>query len=541
MKKLSLILVTLVALLMSLNVMAAKPNEAAPKGGNFVINLGGEPPTLHPISSTDLYATNVQGYVCEGLLSRDIETYAWKPRLAEKWEIAKDGKTYTYTLRKDAVFHDGKPVTAEDVKFSFEAIFDPAYQAAHAQPYYEGIAKVEAVDTHTVKVTAKDSYFKNFEVISTMTVIPKHVYGDVEKSKKMNRTLNCSGPYTLQKFDRGQMIQLKKFDKWWGNNSADYKGMFNFEMITMRFYKDENVALERAKKGELDQLDLRIEAFMKKTTGEPWGKTLLKHKVENKSPKSYGFIGWNLRKDLFQSKDVRYALSHLMNREEMNKKFRYGLSDLATSPIYVQSEYSPKLKPLGYDPKKAQSLLAKAGWSDSDKNGILDRTVAGKKQEFRFTLIFPNKDTEKYWTMYKEDLRKAGIDMEIKYLEWNSFLKFLDEGNFDAVTLAWGGGSVDPDPKQIWHSSSAVAGGSNFINYKNPEVDKMIDEARQQTDKKKRVALLQKVYAKIAEDAPYVFLFNDRFLFYANSSRIGKAADTFQFDVGTDYWWMKPQ
>jgi len=223
----------------------------------------------------------------------------------------------------------------------------------------------------------------------------------------------------------------------------------------------------------------------------------------------------------------------------MNKKFRYGFSDLATGPIYVRSEYAPKgLKALGFDPKKAQQLLASAGWADSDKNGTIDKTVNGKKVDFKFTLIHSNKDNEKYYTMYKEDLKKAGIDMEIKLLEWNSFLKLVDEGNFDAVTLAWGGGSVDPDPKQVWHSSSAVVGGSNFINYKNPKVDKMIDEARLEPDRKKRVKLLQEVYRTIAEDAPYAFMFNDKFSFYANQSRIGKPADTFKYDIGSDYWWL---
>lgn len=519
--------------------LAAEPNKTAPKGGNFVINLGGEPPTVHPITSTDVYGQNVQAYVCEGLLTRDSETYDWKPRLAEKWEVSKDNKTFTFHIRKNAVFHDGKPVTAEDVKFSFDAIFEPKYEAAHMRPYYEGLAKVEVVDTHTVKFTAKDSYFKNFESAAGLTIIPKHIYSDIEKSKKMNRSLICSGPYAMLKFDRGQLIQLKKFDKWWGNADPVYAGQYNFDTVTMRFYKDENVQLERAKKGEFDYLDLRIEAFMKKTEGAPWGKTVLKHKIDNSAPKSYGFVGWNFRKEMFQDKNVRVALAHLLNREEMNKKFRYGMSDLANGAVYIRSEYNPGNKALEFNPAKAQELLKKAGWADTDKNGTLDKVIGGKKTELSFTLIYPNKDVEKYWTMYREDLKKAGINMELKYLEWNSFLKLVDEGNFDAVTMAWGGGSVDPDPKQIWHSSGAIAGGSNFIAYKNPAVDKLIDEARVEPNKAKRTKLLKDVYKMIADDAPYAFLFNDKYSFYANSSRMGIPAETFKYEVGTDYWWMQ--
>jgi len=336
------------------------------------------------------------------------------------------------------------------------------------------------------------------------------------------------------------LFYLKKFKYSYASTDCAYKVMYMFETITIRVFKEENVTLERAKKGELDYIDLRIEYFMKKTEGAPWGKTIIKHKVANDSPKSYGFIGWNLRKDLFQDKNVRIALAHLLNREEMNKKFRYGMSDLANGAVYIKSEYNPGNKAFEFNPKKAQELLAKAGWTDLDKNGVLEKTINGKKTEFKFSLLYANKDVEKYWTMYREDLKKAGIDMELKYLEWNSFLKLVDDANFDAVTMAWGGGSVDPDPKQIWHSSGAVPGGSNFIGYKSPEVDKLIDEARIEPAKAKRVALLKKVYAKIAEDAPYAFLFNDKYEFYANSSRIGMPAETFKYEVGKDYWWVKP-
>jgi peptide/nickel transport system substrate-binding protein/microcin C transport system substrate-binding protein len=243
---------------------------------------------------------------------------------------------------------------------------------------------------------------------------------------------------------------------------------------------------------------------------------------------------------LFKSRNVRQALAHLMNRQEMNKKFRYDLSVLATGPTDVFSDYASKnVKPIEYDPKKAGELLAKEGWADTDKDGVLDKVINGKKTDFRFSLIHANKDFEKYHTLYKEDLKKAGIDMEIKYLEWNSFIKILDEGKFEAVALAWTTG-VEFDPKQQWHSSSAVKGGSNFIKYKNSEVDSLTDKARTEMDRNKRMPMLRKVYEKIAEDAPYVFMFNEPYYFYANTAKIQKPTDTFNYGIGTDFWWLKP-
>ncbi len=519
----------------------AEPNSNAPKGGIIVRSLGGEPPTLHPIMATDAYASRVFDFVMDTLLERKATDWEWAPRLAEKWEISKDGKVFTFTLRKDATWHDGKPVTAEDVKFSFDAVFIPEYQAAHLIPYLQGIAKAEVVDTHTVRFTAKDLYYKNFDSVAAgFNIIPKHVYSDVAKSKKMTRTLVGSGPYKLEKFDRGQKIILKRNNGWVAANDPYYKGSYNFDTVDLRFYKDENIEIERAKKGELDIIELRSESYEKKTSGAPWGTKIFKKKVQNDAPKSYGFIGWNFRREMLQDRKVRVALAHLMNREELNKKFMFGYNELAKGPTFNNSEYaSPNVKPILFDTKEAQKLLGEAGWVDSDKDGVLDKTVNGKKVPFRFALIYPNKDTEKYWTLYQQDLKKAGIDMELKYMEWNSFLKLLDDGNFDAAALAWAANDIDWEPKQIWHSSSAVPGGSNFIYYKNPEVDKLIDDVRVTLDKSKRVEKLRKVFEIIANDAPYVFLFNPKFVFYAHSKAMGLPGDTMRYSTGLPFWWRQ--
>lgn len=517
-------------------------NPEAPQGGSFVMNIGGrsEPPTIHPITATDVPASNVHDFTMASLLTKDPQTFEWKPYLAEKWEISKDGKVFTFWLRKGLTFHDGKPITAEDVKFSFDAIFEPKYNAAHKRPYYEGIEKVEVVDPQQVKFHAKHVYFLNFDIAAGMMILPKHIYSDVEKSKKMNKEIVGSGPYKIERFDKGQKIVLKKHPGWFGESVPDLKPLYNFETVTLRFVKDENVYLEMLNKGDLDYEELSPEQYMKKTEGGNWGKKVLKYKVENKMPKGYRYVAWNLENPLFKDRDVRVALAHLMNREEMIKKFRYGLSALATGPVDYFSDYaSPKVKPITFDPKKAQELLAKEGWKDSDKDGLLDKTINGKKTNFSFTLVHANKEYEKYLTYYKEDLKKAGIDMELKYLEWNSFIKIMDEGKFDALSLAWMT-TVEFDPKQIWHSSSAVKGGSNIIKYKVPEVDKLIEQARGEMNRAKRIKMLRKVYERIAADAPYVFMFNEKYGLYANSASMGKPADAFNYSIGVDYWWVKP-
>ncbi|MES2964193.1 MAG: ABC transporter substrate-binding protein [Bdellovibrionota bacterium] len=523
---------------------AAEPgavgNPGAPQGGTFLENLGLEPESLNPITSTDIYARQVQAYTLDSLMERDPDTYEWVPQLAEKYETSKDGKQFTFTLRKGATWSDGKPVTIEDVKFSFDVIFDTKYNAAHLRPYYENIEKAEVVGTDQIRFTTKTKYFDNFSVVAELTVLPKHIYGNPTEGMKLNRSLVGSGPYVIETYDKGQSMVLAKNKTWWGNGLPQMKGRWNFEKIRMRFIKDSNIAIEALKKGDIHFHELTAEEFAKKTENLP--KTVVKVQTQNLAPKSFGYVGWNFKNEIFKDRDTRLALYHLMNRDEMNKKFRYGMSLPATGPWYQQSEYAdPTAKPVSYDPKKAVELLKKVGWTDSDKDGTLDRTVAGAKKNLSFTLFYANKDNEKYYVLYQSDLKKVGIDMKLQLLEWNALLKKLDEKQFDAVALGWGGGSVDNDPKQIWHSASSAAGGSNYISYSNPTVDKMIDEARAELDKKKRIPLLRKVYTEIANDVPYAFMFNDKYVMYAHNTKVGKPKDTFKYRIGNAWWWMTAQ
>lgn len=512
----------------------------AVSGGTLTMNLIGEPPTVHPITAMDLSALTVHDWTMGTLLVKDPRTFDWKSSVAERWEISRDGKIFTFWLRPNVTFHDGHPVTAEDVKFSFDAIFDPQYKAASRIPYFENIAKVEVLDAHQVKFYSKDSYFLNFDVAAGMYILPKHIYGDVEKSKKMNKELVGCGPYKLELFDRGNKIVLKKYKDWFGSSLPLFRGLYNFETIQFRLAKEENIYMEMLNRGDLDYQELSPEEYSKKTEGGNWGKTVNKFKAENSLAKGYRYVAWNLENNLFKDKNIRKALAYLMNREEMNQKFRFGLSVLATGPTDIFSDYAPSsVKPLGFDVSKAQALLAQAGWKDSDKDGVLDKVINGKKTDFRFTLVHSNKDYEKYLTMYKEDLKKNGIEMEIKYLEWNSFLKNIDSGKFEAMSMAWTT-AIDFDPKAEWHSTSAVSGGSNFIHYKVPEVDQMIDQARVELDRNKRIQLLRKVYERIANDYPYVFMFNEKYSLYALNARVGQVVPTFKYSLGIDSWWVKP-
>ncbi len=531
-------IILFMSLVFSLFAFGASPNKSAPQGGVFNFNLDIEPETLHPIMAGDVPAQNIADYGHDTLCTTNPETYEPVPALAEKWEISKDGLIFTFTLRKNIFFHNGESITSDDVKFSLEAIREPKHQALNLLPYIETFKKIEVIDKQTIKFTASEKYFKNLEVLcSYFKIIPKSVYGDINKSIKLQKEFVGAGPYKLEKYDKGQLIVLKKFDKWYGKDVPYFKGYANFDQINFRFTKDDSILVEKLKKGDVDYAKFNSTDGYLKASKANLNKNAVAHKISNNMPKSYGFVGFNMKSEIFKDVNVRKAFYHLMNREEMAKKFKEGLADLATGPVYVKSNQAPDIKPVDFNPKKAQELLKSAGWADTDKNGILDKMIDGKKVELNVSIIYASKDSEKYHTMYKEDCKKAGIEINLKFLEWNSFTKAIDDRKMDLFAMGWGGGSVESDPKQIWHSSSGGKGGSNYGSYSNLEVDKLIDEARQELDSKKRSVMFKKAYTKIAEDVPYMFMFNNKYEFYANSMKVKKPADTFKYDFGYSTWW----
>lgn len=503
----------------------------------FYLNIGGEPTTISPLSSQDGYANAVHGYIFEPLLDQDLDTYEYKPYLASEWTISEDKRTFDFTLREGVKWHDGKDFTAEDVKFSYDVIFTDDFTNLGLRPFYEAIKSVTVIDKMKVRFVVADDYFQNFDVVAGIRVLPKHIYGNKELKSEWGKTLVGTGPYKFSKYDKGNKIILTQNENWWGRGVERLKDTYQFQKIVMKFVSEENVQLELLKKGDIDFMGFRPESYVKKTVGDIWDKKIDKVKTENKTPKGYNFIAWNFKNPILKDKKVRKALYMLVNRPFMLDKFEYSMSDYATGPTYVQSDYaSKKVEPVPYDPGEALKLLREAGWADTNSDGILDKVIDGNRRNFSITILEPNQDFMKYLTVFKEDASKVGVEINIKNIEWNSFVKLLDEKNFDAVRLAWGGGGVDWDPKQIWHSASSKGTGSNFISYSNPQVDKLIDSARKVYDKDKRAKLLHDVYELIAADHPYVFFFNNKYTLYGTTKRIQRPKDTFTYGVGQEFW-----
>jgi peptide/nickel transport system substrate-binding protein len=243
---------------------------------------------------------------------------------------------------------------------------------------------------------------------------------------------------------------------------------------------------------------------------------------------SYAWIGWNAgAKPFFADKRVRRALTMLIDRPGLVEKLMHGLPKVTTCHFYwAGADCDPEVKPLPFDPEAATRLLTEAGWKDSDGDGVRDK--GGVKFQFSFMLPAASQNAAQIATLAKEELGRAGIDMQIQKVEWSAFSKRLREHSFDACTLLWGGGPRD-DPTQIWHSKSQK-GGSNYVGYNNPEADKLMEDARVILDGEARSAMYRKLHRILYDEQPYTWLYVNAELSLVHK-RIKGARETL-------FWWQ---
>ena len=533
---------------LSISLLAACSNQGGKSkslNGIYFRVLQSEPGDINPLRSNDLVKTQMimqspyyGSGVIETLMSVDLDTNKLIPGLATNYEISEDQTEFVFNLRKDVKFHDGSSFTAEDVKFSFDAIFEDKYEAFVRRSFYGNIEKVEILDPYKIKFTVAKPYFDNLNIMATLHILPKSIYSKQSDENRLSKVAYGSGPYKFDKWDQGKALTLVKNPDWWGRKDPELSKRFLHDRIIFKFVKDSILRKSMLERGTVDFDDrIRAEHYEKKMDGGPWGKTVFKVAAENKVPKPLYYIGLNNSHPIFKDKVVRRALSYLINRDFLNEKFYYNMNDLATGPFRVAGDYAnPDVKPIPFDVTKAKKMLASSGWTDSNKDGLLDKMIDGRRTDLSFNLISSNKDTEKMLTVIKEDMKKSGVEMIINSVDWNALVKAKNEKKFDAIIMAWGGGNPDPDPTQIWHSKSSEGIGSNYISYKNTKVDELIDKGIKIMDKKERVKVLRKIHKLIADDAPYIFMFEPKYLLYAVSSRVKRPKDTYNYSLGPQYW-----
>jgi len=397
-----------------------------------------------------------------------------------------------FTLRDGVRWHDGAPFTSADVAFTCRAIMDEKV-ASPRRSDFDLVESVGTPDPKSVIVRYKNPFSP--ALLSWMgAILPEHLLGKLDPSKwpeAYNRAPVGTGPFKFDSWKTNEFIRLKK-------NPDYFLGSPWLDSIVFRVLPD--------------PLTLQL-AFQTKQV-DFWNVSPWAVKNLEKDPRldlfsapgnMYNYIGWNLRRPMFQDLRVRQALAQAVNVAQMIKHIIYGRGVQSTGIFTPQVWFfDPSVKPLPYDPAAARKLLDEAGWKVGP-DGI--RVKEGKR--FSFTLLANNGNEVRrdIATLVQDDLKQVGIEVKVEIYEWAVLLKrFVNKGEFDAIVLGWGLG-YDFDQYGIWHSSQTHPEELNFIGYKNPEVDHLLTDLRQEYARPEIIRLAGKLQHAIYADQPYLFLF----------------------------------
>jgi peptide/nickel transport system substrate-binding protein len=490
---------------------------------------------LNPIVTNDATADGIYTLIYESLNDFNYESFEHIPRVGSLPEEAPDMMSYIYTIDKRAKWSDGRPLTGEDIIFTMKAIKNPFADDAALRNYYERIDRIELVDNdpYKIKFIMSKRYWLARYFNGDFSICPKHIldpkgltdkytwnevkdmniaeknpaikeFADFLNSQEVSREPRYvvgSGPYKLQQWKTGESITLARNpDYWYQERFKNYP-----ERIVYRIIQDNSASIVAAKNKEIDVMAVvqPVDFYKNLENAHEFG-------LERVTPAepSYTYFGWNNIHPLFSDKKVRLALSHLVDRKSLVDKISFGKAILIQSPVYYKHDkYIAQLPEIQFDVEKAKQLLSEAGWTDSDANGVLDKVVDGKKMDFRFTfLLNTNPTRQQTCLIFIDALKKVGIQADIQQLEWSVYLDKTKKHEFEATMGAWVMGVTPPDEYQIFHSTQSQGEGSNYVSYKNPEVDRLLEAYREEADENRRIEMIKRIQQLIYEDQPYTFL-----------------------------------
>lgn len=454
----------------------------------------GDAQRLLPPLASDSASADISGWVFNGLVKYDPDLQLVGD-LAESFEASPDCRVITFHLRKGVRWHDGRPFTAEDVRFTYEVMINPQV----ATPYsgdFERIESLEILDPYTVRVRYREPFAPGVASWG-MGILPRHLLeGEEINTTKFNRQPIGTGPYKFQEWIPGQRIVLVANDDY-------FEGRPHIDRYIYRIIPDTATMFLELQSGGIDTMGLRPVQYQRQTHTRLFRKNFNKFRYP---AFAYTYLGYNLKDPRFQDPRVRRAIAHAIDKKAIIEGVLLGLGRPATGPFPPESwAYNPQVKDYVYDPEKAKHLLEAAGWKDRDGDGILEKD--GRPFEFTLMTNQGNRERAKVAELIQQFLARVGIRVHIKIVEWQAFLhEFIDKRRFEAIILGWSLGR-DPDVYDIWHSSKTREGEFNFISYQNPEVDRLLEEGRRTCDQQRRKEIYWKIHEILAQDQPYTFLY----------------------------------
>ncbi|MFL9711466.1 peptide-binding protein [Methylobacillus sp. Pita1] len=463
-------------------------------GGTMIDATRGEPSGLITMIAGEAAASAVAQNIFSSLLRYD-RNLEFEGELAESWQISPDQKVITFKLKPNLKWADGKPLTSADVLFTWKLITDDKTRTPYASDY-KLVTKAETPDARTFRVSYAEPYAPAVNSWAGLDILPKHLL----EGKDINNTPFARNPvgshyYKLEKWRPGEQISLV-------SNPLSTQGIPRIERLVSRFIPDEASQFLELMANNIDTMALSPVQYARIFPARP--ELQKKFSLYKELGNSYTYLGFNLKRKPFNDVRVRKAINYAINKQELIDGVLLGMGEPVASPYKPGTRWSnPNLKPYSYDPAKARALLEEAGFK-KNRNGILERN--GKPLSFEI-LTNQNKQREMSAVLIQRRLKEIGIDVQIRVLEWASFIgRFIKTGDFDVVLLGWQL-AVDPDQYAIWHSSQQAPGQFNFIGYKNQRVDRLLERGRMELNPDKRMSTYHEFAEILLEDSPIVYLF----------------------------------
>ncbi|HTG34896.1 MAG TPA: ABC transporter substrate-binding protein [Thermoanaerobaculia bacterium] len=519
---------------------AAGPDPASAsgprRGGTVVTGWTAEP---GGVNSLILPSTQVNNEMLFRMFLHLIEEQSdfqqhpatFKPQLAESYDWSPDHKTLTFHLRGDVVWTDGVPVTAEDVRWTWQAQRNPdvAWELADAKHW---IDDVEVVDPRTVRFHFSRVYAKQLLDANEGPVFPKHAWEKLpfaqwrQNGDWFRQHLVVDGPFTVASWQPQQQIVLQRNERYYE------KGLPYLDRVVMRQIPDQSSGLTQLLSGELDFLPQLAFSDAPRVKASPRLELI-----------AYWFniyvaLTWNNERPLFKDPEVRRALTLAIDRKTIVETLLGTYGKVADSPILTSVwAHDPALHPLPYDPAEARRILAAKGWQDTDGDGVLDKD--GKPFTFELLTNTGNQARTDATVMIQDQLKKVGIRVTPRQVEFNTLATQTIAGKYDAAMMGY---TIDTslDLRSNFHSES-IAEGSNYSRYRNPEMDRLIDIGAAQPDLLAERPFLNQIQQIAHRDQPLTFLWESQRLTGVNKRvRNVRPTPTFAF-FNLKEWWVEPK
>ena len=447
------------------------------------LSMSSSPSRLNPILANDTASSEISDWLFNGLFKYDKNGNP-TVELAKSYNFETPRKLII-KLRDDVLWHDNVKLTSKDIIFTYEKIIDPKVFNSIKSNFQE-VQSVKALDEYTIEVIYKNPYFKALETWM-VGILPYHILKDEKDlmTSSFNKNPIGTGSYKLKEFKQGQDIELIANDKY-------FEGKPKIDKILYKFLPDPNTSFLYLKQKKLDlggldpiQVDRQLDDNFKHN-----------YTIMQKPSFSFSYLGFNLKNEKFKDIRIRQALSLAINRQELVDILFFGYGKVCNGPFLPGSfAFNDEVKTIQQNIPKAKKLLKEAGYDENNPFTFEIITNTGNDTRINAAQIL------------QYQLRKAGIIMNIRVMEWQAFLNtVVHPRNFEAILLGWAL-ALMPDAYPIWHSSSSKLGGFNFPSYENPEVDALIEEGSKTINRDELGKIYKQIFKKITDDLPYLFLY----------------------------------